>query len=676
MANKKQGWLQKAKRQMRKKGTVGSFTEYCGGKVTNNCIERALNSNDETLRKRAQFAKNVREMQFGGNVDTAKQDSIARESRFEPAPPDGTLTVPQNLPDTNMQGMPMSPDMMRNTTPPDPSKITKFKDKKMKSGGDKARRLPGGVMKPIGHGAYKFMGNKHDEAGLGSNSGIILEEGGKKKPGLEVEDGELQVDVNTTDGKKEYIVSNYIKNPATGNTLAEDLERELDKAKNNQEAAKITARYVRLNEKLRREDDDDDDNMEVAQEGQVKTMGFADAEYPYDALQGEYSGEALTSEEADIGNQRATDEKLFGKATMEGYEKMKKANPWYDWKGFDPTSKEDVKKFQEEFNERAPEGEKLVVDGKYGTQTQSAVLAKEFYPKEAPKEPEPEEPLSMPEMEMDEEEIVDEGPRDTPAPTEEAPAEEPAKFRPMMPGTMLQALGPAYAMNQELHTQKMKPEYAREVRMGRVDLDQQRAQAARQSQGAAAGITSSVAGPAALAMQQANLAQGQATQRGITDQENKANLSIANQEKGINAGIRQQNAANAMQASQTNAAAQNQTNALNQQRKIEAMNQLGKIGTQTVKDYNQQYANFGSDMMEYGPVAADFYANVYKGNTPFGLGSRDINMTQMSPDEVTAMYEKMKKENPPAQTENTEGRRGGYIKRSNKVRRKRKYRRR
>ena len=45
------------------------------------------------------------------------------------------------------------------------------------------------------------------------------------------------------------------------------------------------------------------------------------------------------------------------------------------------------------------------------------------------------------------------------------------------------------------------------------------------------------------------------------------------------------------------------------------LNQLGKIGTQTVKDYNQQYANFGSDIMQYGAPAADYYANVYKGNT-------------------------------------------------------------
>lgn len=673
---------------MKKKGTVGSFTEYCGGKVTDKCIDSALNSNDETLRKRAQFAKNVREMQFGGTADSTKQDSIIRESQFPPAmPPDGTITPSTTLPDTTMRGRTLDPNLMKQIGKVDRSKIRNYQSggesdaddavitDGRKMGGEKSRRLPGGVMKPIGHGAYKFMGNKHDESGLGSNSGIILEKGGKSKPGLEVEDGELQVDVDTSKGKKEYIVSNYIKNPATGNTLAEDLERELKRAKNNQEAAKITARYVRLNESLRREDDDDD--MEEAQEGRPKTMGFPDAEYPYDALQGDYQGSALTAEESDIGNQRTTDEKLFGKATMEGYEKMKKANPWYDWKDFDPTSKEDVKKFQEEFNERAPEGEKLVVDGKYGTQTQSAVLDKKYYPKEEPKEEAPKEEEPAPEEPAEEAPAPEEEPAEEPAP-EPAAEGDPAKFRPTMPGTMLQALGPAYALTQELSTQKMKPEYAREVRMGRVDLDQQRAQAARQSQGASAGITSSVAGPAALAMQQANLAQGQAAQRGITDQENKANISIANQEKGINAGIRQQNAANAMQASQVNAAAQNQTNMLNQQRKIEAMNQLGKIGTQTVKDYNQQYANFGSDMMEYGPVAADYYANTYRGNTPFGLGSRDINMTQMDPAEVTAMYERMKKENPTTEpeAETTTGRKGGYIKRSNKVRRKRKYRRR
>ena len=39
-----------------KKSKVGSFTSYCGGKVTQECINRAKNSSSPTLRKRATFA--------------------------------------------------------------------------------------------------------------------------------------------------------------------------------------------------------------------------------------------------------------------------------------------------------------------------------------------------------------------------------------------------------------------------------------------------------------------------------------------------------------------------------------------------------------------------------------------------------------------------------------------
>lgn len=38
----------------------GKFTKYCGGKVTNECIEKGLASKDPAVRKRAQFAKNAR----------------------------------------------------------------------------------------------------------------------------------------------------------------------------------------------------------------------------------------------------------------------------------------------------------------------------------------------------------------------------------------------------------------------------------------------------------------------------------------------------------------------------------------------------------------------------------------------------------------------------------------
>ena len=66
----------------------------------------------------------------------------------------------------------------------------------------------------------------------------------------EVEDGELEV----KDDKGSYIVSNYLKNPETGNTLAKDLEGELkglDKNKDAKKIKQINDKYIDLNEKLK-----------------------------------------------------------------------------------------------------------------------------------------------------------------------------------------------------------------------------------------------------------------------------------------------------------------------------------------------------------------------------------------------------------------------------------------
>lgn len=45
------------KRQIRiKPENKGKFTDYCGGKVTEECIRRGKNSPNPTIRKRANFA--------------------------------------------------------------------------------------------------------------------------------------------------------------------------------------------------------------------------------------------------------------------------------------------------------------------------------------------------------------------------------------------------------------------------------------------------------------------------------------------------------------------------------------------------------------------------------------------------------------------------------------------
>ena len=43
-----------------KESQKGSFTRYCNGKVTNECIQRGKNSPDPRIRKKATFAANSR----------------------------------------------------------------------------------------------------------------------------------------------------------------------------------------------------------------------------------------------------------------------------------------------------------------------------------------------------------------------------------------------------------------------------------------------------------------------------------------------------------------------------------------------------------------------------------------------------------------------------------------
>lgn len=55
-----------------KKANRGKFTEYCGGKVTSECIARGKRSSSPAVRKRATFAANARKWKhaFGGNLLT------------------------------------------------------------------------------------------------------------------------------------------------------------------------------------------------------------------------------------------------------------------------------------------------------------------------------------------------------------------------------------------------------------------------------------------------------------------------------------------------------------------------------------------------------------------------------------------------------------------------------
>lgn len=53
-------FYKKGKKIKIKKQNKGKFTDYCGGKVTQECINRGKNSHSKTIRKRAIFADNAR----------------------------------------------------------------------------------------------------------------------------------------------------------------------------------------------------------------------------------------------------------------------------------------------------------------------------------------------------------------------------------------------------------------------------------------------------------------------------------------------------------------------------------------------------------------------------------------------------------------------------------------
>lgn len=61
-----------------KEKNKGKFTQYCGGKVTSECIQKGKNSSDPKIRKRATFAanartwKHVQKHQLGGLVKLAR----------------------------------------------------------------------------------------------------------------------------------------------------------------------------------------------------------------------------------------------------------------------------------------------------------------------------------------------------------------------------------------------------------------------------------------------------------------------------------------------------------------------------------------------------------------------------------------------------------------------------
>ena len=73
-------FIQRATEKMEKKGTKGSFKEYCGGEVTKKCIDKAMKSEDSELVKKANFAKNIKA--YAGAKHKDKMDESLYNIKF------------------------------------------------------------------------------------------------------------------------------------------------------------------------------------------------------------------------------------------------------------------------------------------------------------------------------------------------------------------------------------------------------------------------------------------------------------------------------------------------------------------------------------------------------------------------------------------------------------------
>lgn len=93
-----------------KKSQRGSFTKYCNGKVTNECIQRGKNSSNPKIRKKAVFAENSRKWRHqqggvlqtfgGGGITDSLIDFVIQKEGFNETPTDigdGKITIGSGL---------------------------------------------------------------------------------------------------------------------------------------------------------------------------------------------------------------------------------------------------------------------------------------------------------------------------------------------------------------------------------------------------------------------------------------------------------------------------------------------------------------------------------------------------------------------------------------------------
>tara|TARA_E500000318_G_scaffold53851_3_gene50162 strand:- start:20510 stop:23197 length:2688 start_codon:yes stop_codon:yes gene_type:complete len=552
----------------------------------------------------------------------------------------------------------------------------KARGEKMRSKGEKgapteaqmqrAKAQEGGYMKPLPGGAVEFVGPKH------SQGGIMLD------PQTEVEGGETmdKVKMRENGGKAgDYIFSDFLK--LGKKTFAQRHKEMLSRGASQTDIQKLAKMQEEVAKREGRDENGPRGEEQIMQEGgftvQEETTGVMPANI--EDLEGyELDAEGAYARDFPEGQSR-TEEGLYRRTdgdevTMTQVDQLKANNPWYeDWDNFDPTNPESVEAFQKAYNERVPESAQIKVDGKVGEQTVSAYI---------------------PYKRQEEATIEGETPN-------QEMAEEVVEDTPVGPGMNLrrdillpyQLMGPLAELTSKYpQPNTVAAPVTGRIKMPRMNMNAERAALSASTNAANKFIQNQSAGPAAIAAQMAMNEKQRAGNIEIANQEARANTQAAAQEEIGNLRASQFDAANVARARQFNAMSQNQRDQNEYEKRMLAFNQLGTNLAQYANDLRAYKAE--DRVAEASQISGEYTRQKYleqlrrqsrRRNSPYS-GMNDTQLREVAAQMVagapTAALQDQQRvgavveaANAVTQDETTQQKRGGYIKKMGKVKRKR-----
>ena len=414
----------------------------------------------------------------------------------------------------------------------------------------------------------------------------------------------------------------------------------------------------------------------IMQEGGFSTGEETTNVIPTTEALGDYELDAESAYARDFPEgQSKTEEGLYRRAdgdavTMSEVEALKANNPWYDWEDFDPTDAEDVEKFQEAYNEQAPEGSKIKVDGKVGEQTVSAYI---------------------PYKRQEEAIVTQDTPEESDDTTEETVEEEVGDGLKLRKDIILpyQLLGPLAELNTRYpQPNKLAAATTGRIKLPRVNFNSERAASSGNTNAANKFIQNQAAGPGAISAMMATNEKQRAGNLDIANAEARQNKALAAQEEMGNLRASQFDAQNVTRARQFNAASQNQRDQNEYEKRMLAFNQLGTNAAQYANDIR---AYKGEERFaEASQISGEYTRQKYleelrrqskrKKSDYFGMNDTQLReqaarMSQGAPtynaqdrERVGAVTDAMTQ----AQQQTTQSKRGGYVRKIGRIKRKRK----